>query len=260
MYALFLMEVLEDALHELKLEEGDNVAIYQRLEADEDAEYRIFEEQADLKYEIQWSIDELTAMQFYRDPTFCHTARVPAQSRFLGYVLNQERYDDWFSYKKGITFKNLQLNPRPEITLAYQPRDREFKKHCNLTLSIDSKDFFLANDRYEGYQKIVIPNDAELNAYDFHQTSGIIAMCASACSFECAGSPLLSVDHIKTDKASMKVNGQPVSTVEKFDNCFLLRTESGQLHWTPNQQKKYEIEVEVKAKGKHFEFTSIIIW
>lgn len=257
---MFLLEVLEDALYELKAEQGDNVAIFQRLEAEEDAEYRVFEEKADIKYEIQWSIDDLTAMQLYRDPTYCHTARMPAQTRYLGHVLNQERYDGWFKYKKGGTFKSLQQNPQPEIRLAYQPLDREKKKLCNLTLSIDTREFFLANDRFNGWQKIVVPNDAEQNAHDNHQSSGIIAICAAACSFECAGNPLLSVDHIKTNKASMKVNGEPVGSVEGFDNCFLLRTESGQLQWSPNIEKKYEIEVHVAGAGKHFEFTSIIIW
>lgn len=254
------MEVMEDALHELKAEPGDNVATFQRLEQEEYDDYRIFEEQADLKYEMRWAIEDLTAMQFYRDPTFCHTAHLPAQTRYLGYVLDRERYDNWFNYKKGASFKSLQVDPKPEILLAYQPMDREKKLLCNLTLSIDSKDFFLANDRYNGFQKLIIPNDSEQKAYDYHQSSGIIVMCANACSFECAGSKMLSVDHVKTDKANMRVNGEPVGSVEKFDNCFLLRKESGELHWESNHENKYEIEVHVAGQGKHFQFTSIIVW
>lgn len=254
------MEVMEDALDELNSEPGEMVEIYKRLEAEEDEEYRAFEERADVKYEMQWAIEDLSAIQFYRDPTFCHTARLPAQTRYLGHVFDKERYDTWFSYKKGFNFNTLQKRPEHEIKLSYMPDGRETKQLCNLTLSIDSKDFFLANGRFNGYQKIVVPNDAEQRAYDYHQSSGIIVMCARACSSECAGSQLLSVDHVHTGKANMKVNGEPVGSVEKFDNCFILRKETGRLHWESNHEQRYEIEVHVDSGGKHFEFTSIIVW
>ena len=242
MYALFLMEIMEDALHELKVDPGGYVEIFQRLETDEAEEYRLFEEQADLRYEMRWSIEDVTAMQFYRDPTICRTARLPAQTRYLGHVFDQERYDTWFAYKKGASFKTLQNDPKSVMKLGFQPLGREEKLLCNETLHIDSKDFFLADGRFKGYQKIIVPNEAEQNAYDYHQNSGIIAMCAQACSFECAGSNVLSVDHVHTDKVNMRVNGVQVGSVERFDNCFLLRKESGQLHWESNHENKYEIE------------------
>lgn len=254
------MEVMEDALHDLQSEQGENVDVYQRLMSEEAEDFRMFEEEAEFKYEAEWSLDDLTAEQFYRDPTFCHTARLPAETRYLGYVFNEKRYDSWFSFRKGIALKALKNNPRPDIVLGYLPRDREEKKLCNQTLTIDSKDFFIADSRYDGYQKIVIPNDAELDAYDYHQTSGIIVLCAQACSFECAGSPLLSPDHIEKDKANMRVNGEPVDSVQKFDNCFLLRRQTGELNWPSNSEQKYEIEIEVLANKKHFQFNSFILW
>mmetsp|Transcript_5568 Transcript_5568/g.10830 ORF Transcript_5568/g.10830 Transcript_5568/m.10830 type:complete len:649 (-) Transcript_5568:118-2064(-) len=261
LYALFLMELMEDALHELKGEGEDYGEIYHTLQDEEAEEFRQFEAEAELMYDIQWSIDDATALQFYRDPVYCHTANVPAQTRYLGYVLNKERYDDWFSYSKGMTVKNMRLKAKPEIRLGYVPIPRDEKDpNCTATLSIDSKEFFYATQRYDGYQKIIVPNDAEVAAYDWHRSSGIIAACAAACSFECAGSPMLSPDHIHVGKAEMKVNGEPVNSVVKFDNCFLLKREDGTLHWPSNVEGRYEIEVQVLAKNKEFRFSSFIVW
>lgn len=254
------MEVMEDALHELKEDGRGFVELYHSLQEEEAEEFRLFEAEAEVMYDIQWSIDDASGMQFYRDPVYCHTASLPAQTRYLGHVFNVARYDDWFSYKKGSTIKTLRSDPRPEMKLCYIPKDREEKQACNATLHIDSKDFFFASARHKGYQKIVVPNDAEVAAYDWHRSSGIIAVCAAACSTGCAGAPMLSPDHIKGNKANMKVNGERVDSVVRFDNCFLLKREDGTIHWPSNSEQRYEIEVDVVAKDRDFRFTSFIVW
>lgn len=262
-YALFLMEVMTDALDELIHDERDYRQIFQQLETEAEDDFHYFEKHADLKYDIKWSLDEATAMQFYRDPTYCRTALLPAQSRFLGHVFDRERYDDFYSYMKGNAFKVLRTKPKEALRLAYQPRTREQKQRCNDTsvlLNIDATNFFLATDRYDGYQKITVPNDAEIDYYGMHQSSGLIVACAAACGSECAGLPQLSIDHVNKKAANMRVNGLEVESVEKFDNCFILKQAGGGLYWPSNHEFKYEIEVEITSKNKHIEFTSFIVF
>lgn len=260
------MEIAEDALHELSLSGLDPTSLpvndlalhYRQLEKEQEEEFRAFEAEADLMYEYEWSILDIKAIQLYRDPTYCHTASLPAQTRFLGHVINEERYDNWFSYVQGETMKRLRLYPDRNILLGRAPPPKEHK--CNATLTIDKDDFFLADGRFEGYQRITFPTDAELKAYDSHETSGILALCSTACSNECAGSPLITPEYIRKGQVAMRVNGEPVFDVEKFDNCFLLKHRSGSLHWPSNHENTYDIEVNVKNSFKYIRFTSFILW
>lgn len=261
-YALFLMETIQDALRELKLEAEDPQVLLERLSKEEMDDFREFEEEADLMYHHKWNVhDNVTAMELYRDHTYCHTANVPAQTRYRGYVYNQTVDDNWFRYYHGNTLKyNRNRFPTEELSLTYIPPNRETKYNCNHTLQIDSKDFFLATGRYDGFQTVEIPNHAEVRAYGDHDVKGIIAVCAAACSFECGASPLLSPDAIHTDKAQFQVNGEDVDSVISFENCFLLVRANGSLHWPKNANKKYTIGVKVNLPGKFFRFSSFILW
>lgn len=256
------MEVVDDALQELKSEAEDPEAEFERLSKEEMDDYREFEEEADLMYGHKWNVhDNLTAMELYRDHTYCHTANIPAQTRFLGHLYNENKDDDWFNYYHGQTLKFLrQRFPSPELSLTYIPPKRDTKYNCNHTLNIDSKDFFLATGRYDGYQTLTWPNDAEVRAYGEHIPKGIIAVCAGACSFECGASPLLSPDAIHSGKATFRVNGEDVDSVIKFENCFLLARKDGSLHWPNNGSNRYEIGVKVHIPGKFFRFSSFILW
>mmetsp|Transcript_17977 Transcript_17977/g.33994 ORF Transcript_17977/g.33994 Transcript_17977/m.33994 type:complete len:620 (-) Transcript_17977:170-2029(-) len=262
LYSLFLMEVVDDALQELKKEAEDPEAEYERLTKDEMEDYREFEEEADILYEHKWNVhDSVTAMELYRDHTYCHTANIPAQTRYLGHVYNENVSDDWFQYYHGQTLKFLrQRFPGPELSLTYIPKQRDTKYNCNHTLHIDSKDFFLATGRYDGYQTLVWPNDAEVKAYGEHVPKGIIAACASSCSFECGASPLLNADAIHSGKATFRVNGEDVDSVIPFENCFLFVRKDGSLHWPNNGSNQYELGVKVHIRGKYFRFSSFILW
>ena len=263
LYALFLMETIEDALHELKLQAEDPAVLLQQLTKEEMGDFQEFEQEATLLYEHKWNVhDAVTALELYRDHTYCHTANIPAQTRYLGYVYNQTVNDDWFHYFHGNTLKfNRNRFPTEELSLTYIPPNRETKYNCNHTLNIDSKDCFLATGRYDGFQTIVIPNEAEIRAYGDHDPKGIIAVCAAACSFECGASPLLSPDSIHTGKAHFQVNGEDVDSVIGFENCFLLVRKDGSLHWPKKDgSKKYTIGVKVNFRGKFFRFSSFILW
>ena len=258
------METVEDALHELKIEPDlDPPKLLDKLIAEEAADVDKFEKEAQLMYHHKWNVhDNITAMELYRDHTYCHTANIPAMTRFKGHLLNKELNDNWFRYDHGQTLKyNRNRFPTDQISLTYIPGNRNTKYNCNMTLHIDSKDFFLATGRYDGYQTIEFPNDAEIKAYGDHDVKGVIAVCAAACSFECGASPLLSPDAIHTDKTEIQVNGEDVADVIEFENCFLLVRSDGSLHWPKkNGSNKYTIGVKVNIRGKFFRFSSFILW
>lgn len=255
-YALFLMEVMEDALLELVRKKAqDPRDIFDLLTKEEFDNYRWFEGKAGIKYANKWTINEVAAKKLYGDPTYCHTALLPAQTRYLGHAFNAERYDDWFSYWKGWPLYKTEANPTKDIRLSYVPKRRTDK--CDVPLSIDHPGFFVASNSYNGYQKVTIPNKAELTAYGGHSTNGIIMVCTATCAFECKDQLLAQPDFIHKGKAKFRVNGEDVASVERFETCFLLKRENGDLYW-PGES--YDIEVETLSPGRHFEFTSFIVW
>lgn len=257
MYSLFLMEVMEDALLELVAEEAqDPKVLYQNLLEEEYNNFEYFETKASIKYGDQWSTDVLEAEHLYRDPAYCHTAVLPSQARYLGHTMNHESYSDWFDYYKGYPLSKAEKHPKEEIRLSYVPKQREHK--CDVPLNIDHPSFFLASNAYNDWQKVTIPNPTEVQVYGMHPMSGIIMVCTAACSFDCGGSPLLQPDALnKENRARFRVNGEDVGSVERFDNCYLLKRPNGALHWAGG---RYEIEVHTLLPGKRFEFTSFIVW
>ena len=253
------MEIMQDALHEISQEQGDLGALLDKLVLEEISNFNAFEADATIKYRSQWSVSEVDALQLMRDQTYCRTALLPAQTRYHGTVFNLEKNYDWFSYKKGIVrrFANDQI--KKAMVLSYFPKDKRDK--CEVPTYIDSKDFFLAAHAFHGYQRVVIPNDAEIKAFGKVTTSGVIMVCAQSCSFECHGTPLLSPDSIdRGNKSKFRVNGEDVATVKRMDNCFILEREDGSYSWPADQNGKCSIEVHTLAKNKEFRFTSFIIW
>lgn len=256
------MEIMEDALYDLgsTLETVTLREELDRLEAKEVENLMKFESEAKIWYNHAWELEDVEAMQLMRDQTYCHTALLPAQTRYLGHVFNKETNDGWFSFNKGTSLRFADGDgAKAKMPLTYIPRDRKDK--CEAPLNLDSRDFFLASHAYHGYQRVVIPNDAEKKAYGDYMVSGIIMVCASACSFECHGSPLLSPDSIdKGNKSAFRVNGEDVETVVRMDNCFLLKQKEGGLYWRANSEGRYEIEVHTLAPGKQFRFNSFVVW
>jgi hypothetical protein len=137
------MEILDDALLGLKAElakGGDIRVLFDSLEALAHQDFRTFEETASILFKEEWDIEEggISAKQLFRDPTYCHTANLPAQARYLGYVTDKPREDaDWFDYNKGNALSTMWKVPNPQMKLTYIPRGRNNK--CNSTLNIDFK-------------------------------------------------------------------------------------------------------------------------
>ena len=259
LYALFLMEIMDDALFDLSTSPLSFRDQMDKMTDKEIQNQQMFEVEAKIFYKHEWKLKDVDAMQLMRDHTYCHTALLPAQTRYLGHVYNRRTYDDWFSYNKGTQLRFALQSKNRRMPLSYIPRLRDDK--CEAPLNIDSRDFFLSSHSHHGYQKVVIPNDIEIEYYGKEMVSGIVMVCAASCTSECHGTPLLSPDSIdKGNKSEFRVNGEQVKTVVRMDNCFLLQQENGSLYWRSNGQGKYEIEVHTLAPNKQFRFTSFIIW
>lgn len=161
LYSLFLTEVIEDALEAIKKEGSDPNLLLSQLQKQEEQDFKEFEASQDFIYGEKWSDafkGTLTAHQLADSPVFCHTARIPAHSRFMGYVTDNPFPGAMCDFDQGISLKlGLDFNVG-ELLLTYDERDRQ---DCPALIQVDYKDFFLASGDYDGFQTMIVPNDSE---------------------------------------------------------------------------------------------------
>lgn len=255
------MEMIDDALQAIKQAEvTDPKSWLDQLLAEEDEQFKAFETSTNFKYSHKWDIEgtELTTEMFYHQRVYCHTARLPAQTRYLGHVFNKDRHDNWHDYKKGMSATTMNNEPKKELRVTYSPRERH---GCEVPLHIDSRDFFFATPNFGDYQTVTIPNTEEFKAYGPHQPKGYIAMCAAACTHsECNSKKLLqALDINKKEDVLVMVNGELVAEATRFDDCFLLRKEDGGYKWEI-KSGRYEVAIKVLTPYRYFRISSFIVW
>ena len=261
--ALFLVEVLGDALESLKERQGEDPnTILKELEALEEEEFTAFEAKDNFMYSEVWTEafanTDVTAHRLADSPVYCHTARLPAQARIMGYITDNPFPDDLGDFDRGIDLEHGLNWQTDKMLLTY---DKSHEESCPAIIHIDYKDFFLATAGYEGYQDLLVPNDFEQEVFGGFDPLGIILVCGAGCGDTHACPPRsLGLEAIKEKKASVKVNGEPVSHVISYQGCYLLAKMSGDLHWTPNEDGKYTIGIDVKDPNKYMRIGSVIVW
>eukprot|EP00977_Amphora_coffeiformis_P003267 scaffold609_cov170-Amphora_coffeaeformis.AAC.21 len=262
LYALFLMEIIDDALEAIK-ESGhsDWNAFKEQLKTEEKNLFDSFEQSTNFKYAHKWDLEGtgLTTELFYHQRLYCHTARLPAQTRYKGYVFDKTREDNWHTYKKGVSQGSIHNTPEKEMRVTYAPRE---KHNCSIPLHIDSRDFFFATPTFHDFQTAALPNIMEFKMYGQHKPQGLVAMCASSCTHHnCVGYKLLTATDINEKQdVFVQVNGEDVAEATRFDDCFLLKRESGSYYWDASPEGRYTVGINVRHPKKYFRISSFIVW
>lgn len=177
------MELIDDSLQYLEANSTEPALLLKQLKEEEDIDYKTFENaplprHAQTKTEL--SIDPEI---IYRQRSVCHTARLPAQARFLGAITSTapgtpENYD------VGVSMDEAFNQPIPDgslMPLAYKPKDRQ---KCYIQVQADFKDMFYVTSKSPGFSKLVLPNDAEKGIYGHgNNLNGYLAICVAACGF-----------------------------------------------------------------------------
>ena len=141
---------------------------------------------------------------FLKEPSFCHTALLPSEVRFGGFLTENftatGRILDQ-NYEQGTSWEDLKNmeNPRPnwnkepevfkdsrpgmedKLTLIQAPEDRQ---ECDVNLNLDFKDYWVITNR-EGPRSITIPNDSEVKefkSFDAAKSKGYVFACQTAVS------------------------------------------------------------------------------
>ena len=183
MKVLTMMELIDDSLQYLAANATDTALLLKQLKAEEDADYETFKNAPLPKYAQTKTNLGIDPEIIYRKRSVCHTARLPAQTRFLGAITETEpgTPDD---YEKGISFEEAFNKPIEDgglMPLAYKTKDRQ---KCHIKIQADYKDSFYVTGKSPGFSKLVLPNDAEKRIYGHgNDLNGYVAICVSACGF-----------------------------------------------------------------------------
>ena len=226
-----------------------------------------------------WNAEHADLLELlFKGNSICRTARLPARSRYLGYVTNtndqigeiaalgNETYD--VGIEKGIAIETAkEENEYMRLVWEKSAKRRDRNPNClEQILKPDYKDFFFAHYK-EGWIKYpTFPNEKEINAYEYDPTkhNGLLAIALKACDWGKCANEDLRIDHggsaIEVGKLEMTVNDKPVKEFFDLNGIHALLGEDGAARWEPNANGQYEIALKVKEEGMWFKISSVVLF
>ena len=184
-----MSEMIIEVIKDWKKNDGgtDPFELYARLQKEEDEDYKKLHDTT-LPDTVPGMVPEtfvaegLKANPLFRNKAICHTALLPAESRYLG-ILTESEKKGFHGYDTGLPVEDVKKR-EPDASdenmpLVYEPGERQ---NCEVELNQDYKDYWLVTEK-DGWKSITVPNDAEMKAYakdGFHPT-GIVMLCLMKC-------------------------------------------------------------------------------
>lgn len=262
-FALFLMEVIEDALELLRTPEaiGAPAAFAQKLRQEEQQDYEAFMASSNYKYDgtrSGWVQHDFSLDEMYKLPNYCHTARLPAETRAMGYLTGRADLTAQGTYDKGIEmYTAFQLTTVKEMPLVYEGGTRQV---CKYELQNDFKDFFLVSSDQADYASLTLPTNSEVKAYGGpHKLKGVIAVCSAACGWKCPPNTLDIFDGASRGALKFRVNGLEATNITKFDVCAILQLPTGHV-FPADANGRFEISARVTVPEQLTRISSIMLW
>jgi hypothetical protein len=275
--ALFLIQALMDALKDLADHSNqDPVALQVELQSEEDEQHeKLWQadlpEDADQLYQLRKGDTEkdpnVDMKMLWQGQSLCKTARLPAQSRYLGYTTNTDKVGNFAvlgteTYDTGMVLKKaVEADAMNGIMgLVYEPGGKE-RQQCEVVLKPDYKDMFYAHQNH-GLVKLTIPNEAEKAAYEYDQAKfkGFLVIWLGACDWgKCKPGELQSGDFAE-GKFEVTVNGKPVKELLSIGfDALALKGEEG-LYWQASSKGDFELGFEVKEPNSFVRLSSVTMY
>jgi hypothetical protein len=259
---LFMADVLDDALSELGKREGDGspAELYEQLKESEDADYVTFQQSPIPEGALEFPLpDDIEAEMVFRGPNICHPARLPAETRHLGYLTESEEIG-FLDYYKGLpkAVYDQNLTKGGEMQLVQE----EGRQHCDspILLQTDYKDYFYVH-QLEEWKWIVVPNKKEAEIYQIpqHPFRGHVLMCLSTCDWgACPPGNLLGFK-MANGEAEIRINDVPATFTWIVGECYWAKNSEGHV-FRADADSRFNISVRVVTENSYVRFSSIAVW
>jgi hypothetical protein len=253
--ALFMTDMLIDAIKELGAEPYDPLATIASLRREEDVEYiQFYESKPDLSEELvakildfgDKALMDVYAKLFRTRNVICHTGLLPSQIRFLGILTESDKVGT-HDYDQGISKQQAdadiatdeEKDKRP-MRLVFDPSERQLS--CPVDLQWDYKDYFYSNQN-DGWTSITIPNMAERDHYKgpgAYEPEGIIMLCFVYPDKNFRPDGDMQFEEIVNGRVKLEVNGVAVTNFTKIQYCGLLQHGDGDYYFKPSNSSHFE--------------------
>jgi len=245
---LGMMEYIDQALKLIAKPGVDQAVLLKQLKEREEESYQSL------------ISDESFHPILYKAPAVCHTARLPAETRFQG-ILTESDKKGFFNYDRGVPFQRAlrSTGGNGEMALVSFPEERE---NCSIPLDADYKDAFVAHSNFEGFSSLTIPNDAERKAYlkPGHALNGTIVFCFKVCDWGKCPPKNVEGDALQAKKATIRVNGIPATALTPYyKDCVFLEGPTGLHGWKANSKGQYEIGVKIHDDDSFMRLSSVVV-
>jgi hypothetical protein len=260
---LFMADVLDDALSELEKRKGSvsPAELYKQLKESEDADYVTFQQSPIPKGALTFPLPEdIEAEVIFRGPNICHPARLPAETRHLGYLTESEEIG-FLDYYKGLV--KAEYDQKPIKGGEMQLVQEEGRQHCDfpVLLQTDYKDYFYVHHKEE-WKWLVVPNKKEAEIYQIPQYTpkGYVLVCLSTCDWGyCPEGNLLGAD-IAQGKAEIMINNIPVTALSEISTaCYWAENANGHV-FRADDESRFNVSTRVVEEGSFLRFSSIAVW
>lgn len=276
--AAFLVEMLSDSIAELSEppeEVGEPIPsltrdylnyLLQQEARDRDA----FFESPVPAIIMTWLNNSYSSLFPRSNTAACHTARLPADSRFQGLVL-ESHVSTSYLYGGRTTYNMTSegyphgREPEPQPDQEIHPvLSYDYRADCPFT-DIDTKDFFYVRPS-DGWKKMIVPNPSEEAYYssikDSSQRHGYVMICDKTFDWGNAPPHYVSVSQLGNSTyigdVSITINGIKVAGATHTDGCFVMFHEAG-YNFENSTNNSYEIRLRVNKEGVGMMISSVIV-
>jgi len=227
------------------------------------------EEEKELEKECASDADfESLVKTFSKGPGLCHTARLPSESRYKGYLVNDITKVGGpvpvgkETYATGVPMDENNMEYDGKLKLVFRPDQR--KSDCPVTVSPDYKDFFYGHQK-DDWAKIVVPNEAEKVAYEYKASEfqGLIGIAFLTCPWNrCPQGFVGTKRDFDQSKFEITVNGVAVTSLMLFHDLgtYFLKSSDGFQFKYREGSEDYEIAIRILEEGSHVEVSSFILY
>lgn len=280
--ALFLTQTLIDALRDLvKVGVQDPEELLAQLLKEDQQLYQGLGDANlpdDLKIvsyrngEGEETVIDVSTDLLFKGPSICHTARLPSQIRYRGYLMNNGKTGNIAkfgneTYETGSVIKDLDRESANGVArLGYVDNGME-REVCQVVLAPDYNDFFYSHHR-DGWTKLTFPNEAEKTAYRYRESDfqGFIAIFFTLCDvWACADTELRGAEGFEEGKWEMMINGKPVKDLIYFGpgrrdpSSYIPKGDEG-FYWPASSTGDYEIAILVKEPDHFVKLSGVVLY
>jgi len=221
------------------------------------------------------AFNALPRSTLFNGPSICHTARLPAQTRFFGTLTNQPEMtgnqtiygrETYFVGINEETFfkQNADSNEDTSRDMTLVTIQKERQEGCGEELAKpDYHDFFMMASS-DKWSELSFPNEMEKAAYNYHENEkdykGILIMIPRFCAFNDCEKGFLGHNEFNEGKWEMRVNGKPVKKMTLLGHESVLLEHADGMKFDRNDQGQYDLTFKVNEPDSFIKISAFVMY